>query len=236
MCVLLPLSVKNDIAVGDSNRQVWALLRRRFSHHHRRWGLGRLDRRCSFVCTAQPLDSTRSLCMPVRCPARYTLFRHPKRNSHQAPSLSRHPAADPRPPFDPCNNDSNGTWRGAVGLPKLSLGRLQTLPTSAFSKSTHSTHSKRATILFAWTKCCLHATKSLESSALQFGVTSTVWLARDLTGRRYVALKIFVGSSCLGSDISQELKAYQRLEQGLTTHPGRQAIRPLIDSRHLWSQ
>ena len=34
---------------------------------------------------------------------------------------------------------------------------------------------------------------------LGFGVTSTVWLARDLTGRRHVSLRIFITSASLGT-------------------------------------
>ena len=63
---------------------------------------------------------------------------------------------------------------------------------------------------------------------LGFGVTSTVWLARDLAGRRHVSLKIFISSSSLGP--CKELAAYQRMQQGPKLHPGRQAVRTLLDS------
>ncbi|TFK24551.1 kinase domain protein [Coprinopsis marcescibilis] len=64
-----------------------------------------------------------------------------------------------------------------------------------------------------------------------FGATSTVWLARDLIGRRHIALKVFISSSSLHRDEqSRELTAYQRLERGPVSHPGRQAIRTLLDS------
>jgi hypothetical protein len=63
---------------------------------------------------------------------------------------------------------------------------------------------------------------------LGFGVTSTVWLARDLAGCRHVSLKIFTESSCLGP--CKELAAYQRMQQGPIFHPGRQAVRTLLDS------
>ncbi|KAF8910463.1 hypothetical protein CPB84DRAFT_1842479 [Gymnopilus junonius] len=62
-----------------------------------------------------------------------------------------------------------------------------------------------------------------------FGTTSTVWLARDLAGCRHVALKIYIRSSSLGNELSQELAAYP-LERGPIFHPGRQAMRTLLDS------
>ncbi|GBE87745.1 hypothetical protein SCP_1104220 [Sparassis crispa] len=65
---------------------------------------------------------------------------------------------------------------------------------------------------------------------LGFGVTSTVWLARDLTGRRHVVLKIFIRAASLGSELSHELSAYQRLDRGPTSHLGRRAVRTLLDS------
>ncbi|KAF6758026.1 CMGC/SRPK protein kinase [Ephemerocybe angulata] len=65
---------------------------------------------------------------------------------------------------------------------------------------------------------------------LGFGATSTVWLARDLPGRRHVALKVYVRSSSLGESAFQELHAYQRLEKGPVSHPGRGAVRTLLDS------
>ena len=63
---------------------------------------------------------------------------------------------------------------------------------------------------------------------LGFGVTSTVWLARDLAGRRHVSLNIFTSSSSLGP--CKELAAYQRIQQGPILHPGRQAISTMLDS------
>ena len=62
---------------------------------------------------------------------------------------------------------------------------------------------------------------------LGYGITSTVWLARDLTGCRHVSLKIFITSSSLGP--CKELAAYQRMQQGPISHPGRQAVRILLD-------
>ena len=63
---------------------------------------------------------------------------------------------------------------------------------------------------------------------LGFGATSTVWMARDLIGRRHVSLKIFISSSTLGP--CKELAAYQRMKQGPIFHPGRTAVRTLLDS------
>ncbi|KAG6847351.1 hypothetical protein H0H93_008707 [Arthromyces matolae] len=65
---------------------------------------------------------------------------------------------------------------------------------------------------------------------LGFGVTSTAWLAKDLTGCRYVALKIYITSSSLGTAIEHELSIYQRLDKGPESHPGRKAIRTVLDS------
>ncbi|KAG6898854.1 hypothetical protein C0993_003519 [Termitomyces sp. T159_Od127] len=65
---------------------------------------------------------------------------------------------------------------------------------------------------------------------LGFGMTSTVWLARDLKEGRYVALKIYIRSSVLGFNELPEFAIYERLGLGPEDHPGRRAIRPLFDS------
>ncbi|KAG6859949.1 hypothetical protein C0995_001385 [Termitomyces sp. Mi166 len=65
---------------------------------------------------------------------------------------------------------------------------------------------------------------------LGFGMTSTVWLARDLKECHYVALKIYIHSSILEFNEPPELATYRRLEQGPENHPGREAIRTLLDS------
>jgi hypothetical protein len=65
---------------------------------------------------------------------------------------------------------------------------------------------------------------------LGFGTTSTVWLARDLTDCRHVALKIFICSASLGSQLSHELSAYERLDRGPISHLGRRAVRTLLKS------
>ncbi|UNI16418.1 hypothetical protein JDV02_002851 [Purpureocillium takamizusanense] len=46
---------------------------------------------------------------------------------------------------------------------------------------------------------------------LGFGASSTVWLARDLDGRRHVALKLFVNSKAMGSQLDHELTMYKRI-------------------------
>ncbi|KAJ7128102.1 kinase-like domain-containing protein [Mycena filopes] len=63
---------------------------------------------------------------------------------------------------------------------------------------------------------------------LGFGVTSTVWLARDLTDCRHVALKIFIRSISLGP--SRELLAYERLDRGPKSHLGRSAVRTVLNT------
>ncbi|KAG6873987.1 hypothetical protein C0995_007943 [Termitomyces sp. Mi166 len=65
---------------------------------------------------------------------------------------------------------------------------------------------------------------------LGFGMASTVWLARDLKECRYVTLKVYIHTPILRFDQPPELTIYQRLEQGPKNHPGREAIRSLLDS------
>ncbi|KAJ4253304.1 hypothetical protein NW762_010459 [Fusarium torreyae] len=65
---------------------------------------------------------------------------------------------------------------------------------------------------------------------LGFGASSTVWLARDLDGRRHVALKLFVHSKSMGKQLDHELAIYKRTSASSTTHPGRGAVRELLDS------
>ncbi|KAG5916738.1 hypothetical protein E4U61_003377 [Claviceps capensis] len=65
---------------------------------------------------------------------------------------------------------------------------------------------------------------------LGYGVTSTVWLARDLSGCRHVALKIYVTSNEMGEMQDVELDAYMCIENSSINHPGRRAIRSLLDS------
>ncbi|KNZ76791.1 Serine/threonine-protein kinase AFC3 [Termitomyces sp. J132] len=67
---------------------------------------------------------------------------------------------------------------------------------------------------------------------LGFGMTATAWLARDLNEKDpcYVTLKVYVHPSLSHFKVPPELAIYERLNQGPKDHPGREAIRPLIDS------
>ncbi|PYI35564.1 kinase-like protein [Aspergillus indologenus CBS 114.80] len=65
---------------------------------------------------------------------------------------------------------------------------------------------------------------------LGFGTSSTVWLARDMNYRRYVTLKIYITSASIGQHLNDELNMYKRIESGSRNHPGRGAVRPLLDS------
>jgi serine/threonine-protein kinase SRPK3 len=65
---------------------------------------------------------------------------------------------------------------------------------------------------------------------LGFGPRSTTWLARDLGGRRHVALKISASAESLAGRTDNELSIYQRMSKVTTQHPGRQAVRELLDS------
>jgi hypothetical protein len=47
---------------------------------------------------------------------------------------------------------------------------------------------------------------------------------------RYVTLKDFIKSTSMGQQLDDELKMYQRMERGSRTHPGRKAVRSLLDS------
>ncbi|KAK7528433.1 kinase-like domain-containing protein [Phyllosticta citriasiana] len=58
---------------------------------------------------------------------------------------------------------------------------------------------------------------------LGFGTTSTV-------GRRHVALKLFINSESMGSELDNELNVYERIESAAKDHPGRSAVRSLLDS------
>ncbi|KAK4447335.1 serine threonine protein kinase [Podospora aff. communis PSN243] len=68
---------------------------------------------------------------------------------------------------------------------------------------------------------------------LGFGTTSTVWLARDLSHCRHVALKVFIHSQSLGAQVDHELSVYQRISTASKRHPGRASVRELLDSFQL---
>ncbi|KAK0610781.1 kinase-like domain-containing protein [Immersiella caudata] len=65
---------------------------------------------------------------------------------------------------------------------------------------------------------------------LGFGTTSTVWLARDLSDRRHVALKLFIHSQSLGTQVDHELSMYNQISTAPKRHPGRSSVRELLDS------
>ncbi|KAI1424333.1 kinase domain protein [Xylaria sp. FL1777] len=65
---------------------------------------------------------------------------------------------------------------------------------------------------------------------LGFGASSTVWLAHDLSQKCHVALKVFIRSQALGDRVENEIAMYRRMEQRASSHPGRSAVRTLLDS------
>ncbi|PYH92493.1 kinase-like protein [Aspergillus ellipticus CBS 707.79] len=68
---------------------------------------------------------------------------------------------------------------------------------------------------------------------LGIGSTSTAWLARDMSGRRYVMLKIFIQASSMGEQVNDELKMYRRMEESPKGHRGRDAVRKLVDTFYI---
>ncbi|PYI11064.1 CMGC protein kinase [Aspergillus sclerotiicarbonarius CBS 121057] len=60
---------------------------------------------------------------------------------------------------------------------------------------------------------------------LGFGVTSTVWLARDLEGHRYVSLKVYTRDE----DNVEEFQIYKHLKQCKSSHPGYAHVRTALD-------
>ncbi|PGH16326.1 CMGC/SRPK protein kinase [Helicocarpus griseus UAMH5409] len=65
---------------------------------------------------------------------------------------------------------------------------------------------------------------------LGFGASSTAWLARDMDRRRYVTLKIYIKSASMGQQLDDELTIYNRIERASKSHPGRNAVRSLLDT------
>ncbi|KAL2212720.1 serine threonine protein kinase, CMGC group [Sarocladium strictum] len=65
---------------------------------------------------------------------------------------------------------------------------------------------------------------------LGFGASSTVWLARDLEGRQHVTLKLFINEASMGKQLDQEVSIYRRISDYTAKHPGRGAVRSLLDS------
>ncbi|PLN84281.1 kinase-like domain-containing protein [Aspergillus taichungensis] len=64
-----------------------------------------------------------------------------------------------------------------------------------------------------------------------YGVTSTVWLAKDLTTSTYVVLKVYVTGQ--NRDHERELDIYKHMNRVETKHPGRNFIRRLLDSFYI---
>ncbi|KAJ5239206.1 kinase-like domain-containing protein [Penicillium chermesinum] len=60
-----------------------------------------------------------------------------------------------------------------------------------------------------------------------YGVTSTVWLAKDLIASTYVVLKVYVTGE--SGDLERELRIYKHMNMVETRHPGRNFIRKLLD-------
>ncbi|KAE8330624.1 kinase-like domain-containing protein [Aspergillus sergii] len=60
---------------------------------------------------------------------------------------------------------------------------------------------------------------------LRFGISSTVWLARDLEGHQYVTLKVYTRSQ---SDLA-EFQIYNPLNKGSSSHPGYTHVRRALD-------
>ncbi|KAM4058725.1 kinase [Hirsutella rhossiliensis] len=74
----------------------------------------------------------------------------------------------------------------------------------------------------------VYASKYQVLGKLGFGTTSTVWLARNLQDRKYVALKVFTR----GVD-RDESGIYQRLGTANSSHPGYRHVRTALDTLEL---
>ncbi|KFY31260.1 hypothetical protein V493_01268 [Pseudogymnoascus sp. VKM F-4281 (FW-2241)] len=64
---------------------------------------------------------------------------------------------------------------------------------------------------------------------LGFGISSTVWLARDLHVQRYVAIKIFTS----GNQATDEIAIYKHISQGDKSRIGYRYVRTALDSFQL---
>ena len=51
----------------------------------------------------------------------------------------------------------------------------------------------------------------------------------NFSHHRHVAIKVFVRSTALGDRVDRERNVYQRITNGLRRHPGRDAVRSLLD-------
>ncbi|TGO40356.1 hypothetical protein BHYA_0038g00300 [Botrytis hyacinthi] len=61
---------------------------------------------------------------------------------------------------------------------------------------------------------------------LGYGVSSTVWLARDLEAHKHVSIKIYTRNG----DPLEEFKIYQQLSKGIRLHPGYSHIRTALET------
>ncbi|KAL2834373.1 kinase-like domain-containing protein [Aspergillus cavernicola] len=89
-----------------------------------------------------------------------------------------------------------------------------------------------------WHRCASEVIKNRYQviGKLGYGITSTVWLARDMgtrspnrQSRSYVTLKIGVTAVSMGHQLDNELQMYQRVGRA-SRHPGRRGVRSLLDS------
>ncbi|RAH74790.1 putative protein kinase [Aspergillus aculeatinus CBS 121060] len=66
---------------------------------------------------------------------------------------------------------------------------------------------------------------------LGYGVTSTVWLAKDLVASTYVVLKVYVTGQ--NRDLERELDIYKHINSVEAQHPGKNFIRKLLNYFYL---
>ncbi|KZF19211.1 CMGC protein kinase [Xylona heveae TC161] len=62
---------------------------------------------------------------------------------------------------------------------------------------------------------------------LGFGITSTIWLARDLARHQYVTLKAYTRNE---SSQDEEFQIYQQMHRGNPSHPGHAHVRTALDT------
>ena len=105
----------------------------------------------------------------------------------------------------------------------------RTLLSDADWRSSHkSLSNNRETGIRSHLNCLAGARHavSLQLLSQAIGVRT---LAELNSCRRYVALKIFIASAAMGHQLDDELNIYARLSSKSTAHPGRPAIRSLLD-------
>lgn len=62
---------------------------------------------------------------------------------------------------------------------------------------------------------------------LGYGVSATVWLVKDITTNRFLAMKV-ISADCSGA-LLQEVEILLHLQQADPAHPGHSHITPLVD-------